>query len=202
MGATNPGQHRWTRREIHNAHVYADFNEIADQLEALDPLNHTKELKQVIFEGLGIVRDSEMKGIEQVIPFRTYPYTKGKRTDLKDYHKHGELRGKQYGKLSSSVKRAVSSDASGGSVSIYSRKEDNRWCVLQWLNAGTLERTTGGRTRIKKNGNVQFVSNGTGSSQQNRGSIPAQNFFLPAAQAGVGKAEAFILAKAKETLEQ
>ena len=134
------------------------------------------------FDGLGLVRKSVAQGIESVIPYR----------QGKDYHQHGMLRGKEYGPLKDDVKRSVSKDASGGSVSIYSPKNgDNRWCVLQWLNAGTLQRTTGGRTRIGKNGETKFVKNG--GQQGNRGSIKALNFFMPSAQSGVGAAETYIL---------
>lgn len=151
-------------------------------IELTDPAKHTKEINGVIFDGLGIVRKSVAEGIEAVIPYR----------QGKDYHQHGVLRGKHYGPLKDDVKRAVSKDASGGSVSIYSRQNtENRWCVLEWLNVGTLQRTTGGRTRIGKNGATKFVSNG--KKVGNRGSLEAKNFFLPSAQSGMGQAETYIL---------
>ena len=156
--------------------------EILKAIEQADPNEHTAEINQVIFDGLGKIRNSVASGIEQVIPYR----------QGKDYHQHGVLRGRQYGPLKDDVKRAVSNDASGGSVSIYSPSSgDNRWCVLQWLNVGTLQRTTGGRTRIGKNGSTKFVSNG--GQQGNRGSLEALNFFLPFAQRGVGAAETYIM---------
>ena len=158
------------------------MEEVLNQIELADPKNHVGEINNVVFDGLGLVRKSVAQGIESVIPYR----------QGKDYHQHGVLRGKQYGPLKDDVKRSVSKDASGGSVSIYSPKNgDNRWCVLQWLNAGTLQRTTGGRTRIGKNGETKFVKNG--GQQGNRGSIKALNFFLPSAQSGVGAAETYIL---------
>lgn len=158
------------------------MEEVLNQIELVDPKNHVGEINNVVFDGLGLVRKAVAQGIESVIPYR----------QGKDYHQHGMLRGKQYGPLKDDVKRSVSKDASGGSVSIYSPKNgDNRWCVLQWLNAGTLQRTTGGRTRIGKNGETKFVKNG--GQQGNRGSIKALNFFLPSAQSGVGAAETYIL---------
>jgi hypothetical protein len=158
------------------------MEEVLNQIELADPQKHVGEINNVVFDGLGLVRKSVAQGIESVIPYR----------QGKDYHQHGMLRGKQYGPLKDDVKRSVSKDASGGSVSIYSPKNgDNRWCVLQWLNAGTLERTTGGRTRIGKNGETKFVKNG--GQQGNRGSIKALNFFMPSAQSGVGAAETYIL---------
>lgn len=158
------------------------MEEVLNQIELADPKNHVGEINNVVFDGLGLVRKSVAQGIESVIPYR----------QGKDYHQHGMLRGKTYGPLKDDVKRSVSKDASGGSVSIYSPKNgDNRWCVLQWLNAGTLQRTTGGRTRIGKNGETKFVKNG--GQQGNRGSIKALNFFLPSAQSGVGAAETYIL---------
>ena len=158
------------------------MEEVLNQIEMSDPKNHVGEINDVVFDGLGLVRKSVAQGIESVIPYR----------QGKDYHQHGMLRGKQYGPLKDDVKRSVSKDASGGSVSIYSPKNgDNRWCVLQWLNAGTLQRTTGGRTRIGKNGETKFVKNG--GQQGNRGSIKALNFFMPSAQSGVGAAETYIL---------
>jgi hypothetical protein len=158
------------------------MEEVLNQIELADPKKHVGEINNVVFDGLGLVRKSVAQGIESVIPYR----------QGKDYHQHGVLRGKQYGPLKDDVKRSVSKDASGGSVSIYSPKNgDNRWCVLQWLNAGTLERTTGGRTRIGKNGETKFVKNG--GQQGNRGSIKALNFFMPSAQSGVGAAETYIL---------
>lgn len=158
------------------------MEEVLNQIELVDPKNHVGEINNVVFDGLGLVRKSVAQGIESVIPYR----------QGKDYHQHGMLRGKEYGPLKDDVKRSVSKDASGGSVSIYSPKNgDNRWCVLQWLNAGTLQRTTGGRTRIGKNGETKFVKNG--GQQGNRGSIKALNFFMPSAQSGVGAAETYIL---------
>ena len=158
------------------------MEEVLNQIELIDPKNHVGEINNVVFDGLGLVRKSVAQGIESVIPYR----------QGKDYHQHGMLRGKEYGPLKDDVKRSVSKDASGGSVSIYSPKNgDNRWCVLQWLNAGTLQRTTGGRTRIGKNGETKFVKNG--GQQGNRGSIKALNFFMPSAQSGVGAAETYIL---------
>lgn len=158
------------------------MEEVLNQIELADPKNHVGEINNVVFDGLGLVRKAVAQGIESVIPYR----------QGKDYHRHGMLRGKQYGPLKDDVKRSVSKDASGGSVSIYSPKNgDNRWCVLQWLNAGTLQRTTGGRTRIGKNGETKFVKNG--GQQGNRGSIKALNFFMPSAQSGVGAAETYIL---------
>ena len=158
------------------------MEEILKAIEQADPNEHTAEINQVIFDGLGKIRSSVASGIEQVIPYR----------QGKDYHQHGVLRGRQYGPLKDDVKRSVSNDASGGSVSIYSPSSgDNRWCVLQWLNVGTLQRTTGGRTRIGKNGQTKFVSNG--GQQGNRGSLEALNFFLPFAQRGVGAAETYIM---------
>lgn len=158
------------------------MEEVLNQIELADPQKHVGEINNVVFDGLGLVRKSVAQGIESVIPYR----------QGKDYHQHGMLRGKQYGPLKDDVKRSVSKDASGGSVSIYSPKNgDNRWCVLQWLNAGTLQRTTGGRTRIGKNGETKFVKNG--GQQGNRGSIKALNFFMPSAQSSVGAAETYIL---------
>ena len=158
------------------------MEEVLNQIEMSDPKKHVGEINNVVFDGLGLVRKSVAQGIESVIPYR----------QGKDYHQHGMLRGKQYGPLKDDVKRSVSKDASGGSVSIYSPKNgENRWCVLQWLNAGTLQRTTGGRTRIGKNGETKFVKNG--GQQGNRGSIKALNFFMPSAQSGVGAAETYIL---------
>lgn len=158
------------------------MEEVLNQIELADPQKHVGEINNVVFDGLAIVRKSVAQGIESVIPYR----------QGKDYHQHGMLRGKEYGPLKDDVKRSVSKDASGGSVSIYSRSDTaNRWCVLQWLNAGTLERTTGGRTRIGKNGETKFVKNG--GQQGNRGSIKALNFFMPSAQSGVGAAETYIL---------
>ena len=158
------------------------MEEVLNQIELADPQKHVGEINNVVFNGLGLVRKAVAQGIESVIPYR----------QGKDYHQHGMLRGKQYGPLKDDVKRSVSKDASGGSVSIYSPKNgDNRWCVLQWLNAGTLQRTTGGRTRIGKNGETKFVKNG--GQQGNRGSIKALNFFMPSAQSGVGAAETYIL---------
>ena len=158
------------------------MEEVLNQIELVDPKNHVGEINNVVFGGLGLVRKAVAQGIESVIPYR----------QGKDYHQHGMLRGKEYGPLKDDVKRSVSKDASGGSVSIYSPKNgDNRWCVLQWLNAGTLQRTTGGRTRIGKNGETKFVKNG--GQQGNRGSIKALNFFMPSAQSGVGAAETYIL---------
>lgn len=158
------------------------MEEVLNQIELADPQQHVGEINNVVFNGLAIVRKSVAQGIESVIPYR----------QGKDYHQHGMLRGKTYGPLKDDVKRAVSKDASGGSVSIYSPKNgDNRWCVLQWLNAGTLQRTTGGRTRIGKNGETKFVKNG--SQVGNRGSLQALNFFLPSAQSGIGGAETYIL---------
>ena len=158
------------------------MEEVLNQIELADPKNHVGEINNVVFDGLGLVRKAVAQGIESVIPYR----------QGKDYHQHGMLRGKEYGPLKDDVKRSVSKDASGGSVSIYSPKNgDNRWCVLQWLNAGTLQRTTGGRTRIGKNGETKFVKNG--GQQGNRGSIKALNFFMPSAQSGVGAAETYIL---------
>ena len=158
------------------------MEEVLNQIEMSDPKKHVGEINNVVFDGLGLVRKSVAQGIESVIPYR----------QGKDYHQHGMLRGKTYGPLKDDVKRSVSKDASGGSVSIYSPKNgENRWCVLQWLNAGTLQRTTGGRTRIGKNGETKFVKNG--GQQGNRGSIKALNFFLPSAQSGVGAAETYIL---------
>ena len=160
------------------------MEEVLHQIELADPQKHVGEINNVVFDGLGLVRKSVAQGIESVIPYR----------QGKDYHQHGMLRGKQYGPLKDDVKRSVSKDASGGSVSIYSPKNgDNRWCVLQWLNAGTLQRTTGGRTRIGKNGETKFVANYNGSKQGNRGSLQALNFFMPSAQSGVGAAETYIL---------
>ena len=158
------------------------MEEVLNQIELADPKKHVGEINNVVFDGLGLVRKVVAQGIESVIPYR----------QGKDYHQHGMLRGKEYGPLKDDVKRSVSKDASGGSVSIYSPKNgDNRWCVLQWLNAGTLQRTTGGRTRIGKNGETKFVKNG--GQQGNRGSIKALNFFMPSAQSGVGAAETYIL---------
>lgn len=158
------------------------MEEVLNQIELADPQKHVGEINNVVFNGLGLIRKSVAQGIGSVIPYR----------QGKDYHQHGMLRGKQYGPLKDDVKRSVSKDASGGSVSIYSPKNgDNRWCVLQWLNAGTLQRTTGGRTRIGKNGETKFVKNG--GQQGNRGSIKALNFFMPSAQSGVGATETYIL---------
>ena len=160
------------------------MEEILKAIEQADPNEHTAEINQVIFDGLGKIRSSVASGIEQVIPYR----------QGKDYHQHGVLRGRQYGPLKDDVKRAVSNDASGGSVSIYSPSTgDNRWCVLQWLNVGTLQRTTGGRTRIGKDGQTKFVKKKNGGPANNRGSIEALNFFLPFAQRGVGAAETYIM---------
>ena len=160
------------------------MEEVLNQIELADPKKHVGEINNVVFDGLGLVRKSVAQGIESVIPYR----------QGKDYHQHGMLRGKQYGPLKDDVKRSVSKDASGGSVSIYSRSDTaNRWCVLQWLNAGTLERTTGGRTKIGKEGKTKFTAHPGGSNQYNRGSIKALNFFMPSAQSGVGAAETYIL---------
>lgn len=158
------------------------LEQLINEIELADPQNHVDELNKVIFDGLQLVRSSVAQEIDSVIPYRQGP----------DYHKHGELRGKMYGPLRDDVKRSVSKDASGGTVSIYSRNgKDNRWCVLQWLNAGTLKRTTGGRTRIGKNGQTKFVSNGNQAG--NRGTIQALNFFIPSAQSGIGSAETYIM---------
>ena len=84
------------------------MEEVLNQIELADPKNHVGEINNVVFDGLGLVRKSVAQGIESVIPYR----------QGKDYHQHGMLRGKQYGPLKDDVKRSVSKDASGGSVSI------------------------------------------------------------------------------------
>ena len=129
------------------------MEEVLNQIELADPQKHVGEINNVVFNGLGLIRKSVAQGIGSVIPYR----------QGKDYHQHGMLRGKQYGPLKDDVKRSVSKDASGGSVSIYS----------------------------PKNGETKFVKNG--GQQGNRGSLQALDFFLPSAQSGIGGAETYIL---------
>lgn len=188
------------------------LKDIVTEIVLADPQYHRQEINTTIFNGLSFVRNAAKEGIERAIPYRHYPVSSlsSKKTYLKDYHKHGYLRDKKYGPLKDDVKRAVSADASGGTVSIYSlakKSDGTRWPVLNWLNSGTLPRKTGGRTRIKKNGTVVFDRRVTSSkngvtfgrhgnlsyaASNNRGSIEAQNFFLPSAQSGVAQAETYI----------